>query len=121
MSKLNAPKVPFQWNGRRTLISDIKSQIIPAVTNFVARKLGKSFVEPPPFDLEKSFVDSSALTPIIFILSHGADPTMALLKFAQDKGFKGEKFNSISLGQGQVGRLELKGRLYERHLNYGDT
>jgi len=76
--------------------------VIPAVTNFVARKLGKSFVEPPPFDLEKSFGDSSPLTPLIFILSYGADPTMALLKFAQDKGFKGEKFNSISLGQGQV-------------------
>ena len=76
--------------------------MIPAVTNYVARKLGKSFVEPPPFDLEKSFGDSSPLTPLIFILSHGADPTMALLKFAHDKGFKGEKFNSISLGQGQV-------------------
>ena len=72
------------------------------MTNFVARKLGKSFVEPPPFDLEKSFNDSSPFTPLVFILSYGADPTMALLKFAQDKGFKGEKFNSISLGQGQV-------------------
>ena len=75
------------------------------MTNFVATKLGKSFVEPPPFDLEKSFVDSSAVTPLIFILSYGADPTMALLKFAHDKGFKGERFNSISLGQGQVFEL----------------
>ena len=72
------------------------------MTNYVARKLGKSFVESPPFDLERSFSDSSPTTPLVFILSHGADPTMSLLKFAQDKGFKGEKFNSISLGQGQV-------------------
>jgi len=81
--------------------------VIPAVTNFVAKKMGKSFVEPPPFDLEKSFADSSPSTPLIFILSAGADPTMSLLKFSQDKGFKGEKFNSISLGQGQVHWLSL--------------
>ena len=76
--------------------------MLPAVTNFVTKKLGKSFVEPPPFDLAKSFADSNCVTPMIFILSPGADPIMALLKFAEDKGFGESKFNSISLGQGQV-------------------
>ena len=77
-------------------------QVIPAITNYVTEKLGKNFVEPPPFDLSKSYNDSNCCAPLIFILSPGADPTMALLKFATDKGFSGEKFNSISLGQGQV-------------------
>lgn len=69
--------------------------------NYVSEKMGKNFVEPPPFDLAKSFVDSNSVTPLIFILSPGADPTMALLQFATDKGF-GKKLESISLGQGQV-------------------
>ena len=77
-------------------------KVIPAITNFVTLKLGQNFVQPPPFDLAKSYSDSNCCAPLIFILSPGADPTMALLKFAEDKGFGGRKFNSISLGQGQV-------------------
>jgi len=83
------------------------AQVVPAATNFVTEKLGKNFVEPPPFDLAKSFADSNCCAPLIFILSPGADPTMALLKFAADKGFSGSRFNSISLGQGQVWLLLL--------------
>jgi dynein heavy chain len=48
-----------------------------------------------------SFNDSKNAIPIIFILSPGADPMAALLKFASQTGFDGDKFNAISLGQGQ--------------------
>lgn len=81
-------------------------KMVPAITKFVTKKLGDKFVQPPPFDLAKSYGDSNCCAPLIFILSPGADPTMALLKFADDKGFGGKRFNSISLGQGQVGLLE---------------
>ena len=75
---------------------------MPSIVNFVKEKLGQKFVDPPPFDLAKSYADSNATIPLIFVLSPGADPMAGLLKFAEDKGFSGEKFNAISLGQGQV-------------------
>ena len=82
-------------------------KVLPAITKFVSEKLGKMFVSPPPFDLSGSFADSANNIPIIFILSPGADPMAALLKFSQQTGFDGDKFNAISLGQGQgpIGRV----------------
>lgn len=49
-------------------------QIVPAITTFVTDKLGKKFVEPPPFDLTRSYLDSRSTVPLIFVLSPGADP-----------------------------------------------
>jgi dynein heavy chain len=72
------------------------------VTDFVKIKLGEKFVEPPHFDLARSYADSKSAIPLIFVLSPGADPMAGLLKFSKDKGFNGDKFNAISLGQGQV-------------------
>nr|XP_046220993.1 dynein axonemal heavy chain 12 [Oncorhynchus gorbuscha] len=76
-------------------------KIVPAITNYVTDKLGKKFVEPPPFDLSKSYTDSNSTIPLVFVLSPGADPMASLLKFANDKNMGGTKFQSISLGQGQ--------------------
>ncbi|RMX38335.1 hypothetical protein pdam_00005508 [Pocillopora damicornis] len=41
-------------------------KVVPLVTNFVEDKLGSKFVQPPPFDLAKSYVDSNSCAPLIF-------------------------------------------------------
>lgn len=71
-----------------------------AIREFVLAEMGPSYVTPPQFDISKSYEDANCLTPLIFILSPGADPMGALLLFTEKMG-RFETFQSISLGQGQ--------------------
>jgi len=73
-------------------------KLLPAITAYVSATLGSRFVEPMPFAIEPSYADSSATSPLIFVLSPGSDPMAALLTFAEEKGVRVE---SVSLGQGQ--------------------
>ena len=67
---------------------------------FVNANMGVRYVTPPPFNLSSCYDDSSAVVPLIFILSSGADPFEALMTLATARGFA-DKLESTSLGQGQ--------------------
>lgn len=102
-------ELPAPWNEKldqfqkMTVVRVVRpDKVVQMVIEFVKKNLGPKFVEPPPFDLAKSFGDSHALAPIVFILSPGADPMGQLVKIAKDRGFFEKKFHYISLGQGQV-------------------
>lgn len=58
-------------------------KLILLIKNFVLHSLGKIFIESPVFDLKGSFADSTPTTPIIFVLSPGADPISYLLTLAK--------------------------------------
>ena len=77
------------------------SKIVRMVRSFVASQLGEEFVQPPPFDLSSSFGDSEAITPLIFLLTAGADPTACLLRFAEENRSISGALHIVSLGQGQ--------------------
>ena len=74
---------------------------VQAVREFVRLQLDESYCTPPPFDLDGAFGDSTSQSPIIFVLSPGADPIDYLLKLAKAKGKAGPGLRMISLGQGQ--------------------
>lgn len=59
--------------------------------------MGESFVVPPAFNLENCFPDADSLTPLIFILSTGADPRQEIKNLADKMGI-GNNLFSISLG-----------------------
>jgi len=65
----------------------------------VVAKMGKEFIEPPPFDLQACYDDSNVTSPLIFVLSTGSDPTAAFYAFAEQAGMR-SKLEGISLGQG---------------------
>ena len=82
------------------------------IKNFVFNLLGKIFIESPGFDLKGAFTDSTAGTPIIFVLSPGADPISYLLALAKEKQMD-TRLKMLSLGQGQgrfAKQLILNGR-----------
>lgn len=80
-------------------------KLVFTVPEFVTVNLGKKFVESQPFDLAAPFAASTPDTPIIFVLSTGADPSPYLFKLAKEVGFY-EKLRVISLGQGQGPKAE---------------
>jgi len=67
---------------------------------FVLRNMGKFYTEAPPVTMEIVYADTDARTPMVFILSTGADPTNQLSKFAKQLN-QFDDMAAISLGQGQ--------------------
>ena len=89
---------PFQ---KLMIIKVIREEkVVQAIKFFVGSELGPLFIESPPFDLEGAANDSTNVTPVIFVLSPGADPIADLINLAKSKGM-GERLKIISLGQGQ--------------------
>ncbi|OQR95645.1 dynein heavy chain, partial [Thraustotheca clavata] len=83
-------------------------RLLPALTSFISEKLGQHFVHQPPFDLETIYQESSASTPIFFVLFPGVDPTTAIEALGKKLQMTAERgnFKNISMGQGQEGPAE---------------
>nr|KAG5711095.1 hypothetical protein BaRGS_004739 [Batillaria attramentaria] len=114
-------ELPGEWD---STLDDFKKMLVlkalrldkvtNAMQDYVAIHLGQRFIEPQDTNLEEVFVESSPTTPLIFVLSTGTDPALALYKFAEEKKFN-KKLNAISLGQGQgpLAEILMKGAMSE--------
>lgn len=72
-------------------------KVVPGIRNLISAEtdLGSKYVRPPPFDLSKAYKDSSNKTPIIIVISAGADPMSELYKLSTRMKIK---VVSLSLG-----------------------
>eukprot|EP01060_Flectonema_neradi_P032219 TRINITY_DN5085_c1_g2_i2.p1 TRINITY_DN5085_c1_g2~~TRINITY_DN5085_c1_g2_i2.p1 ORF type:complete len:4162 (+),score=927.24 TRINITY_DN5085_c1_g2_i2:1218-12488(+) len=77
-----------------------EDKVMYGLTQVIGAYLGKTFTESPQFDLSASFSDSSNVTPVVFVLTEGTDPTTIFYEFASQKGW-GDRLLVRSLGQDQ--------------------
>ncbi len=82
-------------------------EILSSIRKFIKLKMGDFYLGVLDNSLESIYEESDNITPIIFVLSKGADPSNLIKKLGEAKGFKiYDKLHPISLGQGQGIRAE---------------
>jgi len=81
--------LPGEWNTKLNsfqkmiFLKSLRIDKIPLATqNFICEHIGEKFISPPVFDIAGSFKESSLTTPLIFVLSKGADPNASFEGFA---------------------------------------
>ena len=85
----------------RALRPDRMSNVL---SSFVASELGRDYVTSQPFDLDRSFADASAATPLFVFLSPGVDVAAAVEGLRRRRGLGPDSpggYAAVSLGQGQ--------------------
>ncbi|KAL4237693.1 Dynein heavy chain 14 [Mactra antiquata] len=116
--------IAFSWETlslfqRLILIKLLRPDALTASCNqFVKDSIGQQYHSAGSFDLKEIYEESTAKTPLIFILSPSSDPGAQLLRFAKELRGSALHLDMISLGRGQGPKAEeliakaqiLKGR-----------
>ena len=63
--------------------------------------MGEQYLKPPTLEMDKIYLQANEKTPVLFIISPGADPYAMVERLAIERGFAQNKFRSMSLGQKQ--------------------
>ncbi|TGZ60763.1 hypothetical protein CRM22_008363 [Opisthorchis felineus] len=92
----------LRWFERLCLLRCFRvDRIYQTIRLYVTDTMGERFVTPPILSFTSIYEQSTPITPIVFILSPGSDPTGDLLKLAERQGFDPCNIKFLSMGQGQ--------------------
>ena len=74
-----------------------------SLQRYITQSEGEEYVFQPPFDMQKTYQESSASTPVFFVLFPGVDPTPLVENLGKSFNITLERgmFVNISMGQGQ--------------------
>lgn len=75
-------------------------RVVNAIKNFIIDQMNDYYVKSPPINYQKIYDQSTEKTPIVFILSPGADPFNDVQKLVDVVGLGQNKFKFLALGQG---------------------
>jgi dynein heavy chain, axonemal len=75
-------------------------RVVNAIKNFIIEKMHEYYIKSPPIRYDKIYEQSTEKTPIVFILSPGADPLSDVQKLVDQVGIGMNKFKFLALGQG---------------------
>jgi len=76
-------------------------RVTVAITKYIIARMGEKYVQPPILDYSNIFTMSNATTPVVFVLSPGADPAFDVFRLGEEMGYKpGAKLKFMALGQG---------------------
>lgn len=76
-------------------------RVYRAINAYITITMGEEYITPPVISFDAIYEQTTAIIPVVFVLSPGSDPTSDLMKLADRCGAGDGKFRHISLGQGQ--------------------
>merc|ERR1740130_2085595 len=80
-------ELPDQWSlistFQKLLVIKVfrPEKLVECIFEFISIEMGPEYTEIPPLDLHEAFSDAKNSTPLVFVMSAGADPMSNLLRF----------------------------------------
>jgi len=111
----NEGSLPGEWETKITLFQRLllirvmrPDRVTAAMAGYVKAMMGARYIDQPTFNMKDTFEDSSAPTPLFFVLFPGVDPGGEIEKLGKELGFteSNGRYKSISMGQGQEANAE---------------
>ena len=83
-------------------------RVTVVLAQYITETMGSDYVFQKPYDMAQTYAESSAATPMYFVLFPGVDPTPWVEGLGKTMGLTTEngKFVNISMGQGQEAPAE---------------